>query len=65
MRTIRCGGPAALAAAIAGRVPAYGYHLDENRRGQFLVHVETALSDIATYLAKRECNGEGIRFQEP
>ena len=30
-RTNREGGPAALAAAIAGRVPAYGYHLDENR----------------------------------
>ena len=38
-RTNREGGPAALAAAIAGRVPAYGYHLDENRRGQFLIHV--------------------------
>lgn len=48
-RTNREGGPAALAAAIAGRVPAYGYHLDENRRGQFLIHVETALSDIAGY----------------
>ena len=48
-RTNREGGPAALAAAIAGRVPAYGYHLDENRRGQFLIHVETALADIADY----------------
>ena len=26
------GGPTALAAAITGRVPAYGYHLDENRK---------------------------------
>ena len=48
-RTNREGGPAALAAAIAGRVPAYGYHLDENRRGQFLIHVEASLSDIADY----------------
>ena len=48
-RTNREGGPAALAAAIAGRVPAYGYHLDENRRGQFLIHVRTELSDIADY----------------
>ena len=48
-RTNREGGPAALAAAIAGRVPAYGYHLDENRRGQFLIHVEAPLDDIADY----------------
>lgn len=48
-RTNREGGPAALAAAIAGRVPAYGYHLDENRRGQFLVHVNATLTDIADY----------------
>jgi predicted aconitase len=26
------GGPAALAAALTGRVPRYGYHLDEKRR---------------------------------
>jgi predicted aconitase len=48
-RTNREGGPAALAAAIAGRVPAYGYHLDENRKGQFLIHVDIPLTDIADY----------------
>lgn len=48
-RTNRQGGPAALAAAIAGRVPAYGYHLDENRKGQFLIHVDVPLHDIADY----------------
>jgi predicted aconitase len=32
------GGPAVLAAAITGRVPRYGYHLPERRRGT--VHVE-------------------------
>lgn len=31
-RTNREGGPSALAAALTGRTPAYGYHLDENRR---------------------------------
>ncbi len=30
-RTNREGGPSALAAALTGRTPAYGYHLDENR----------------------------------
>lgn len=27
------GGPSALAAALAGRAPRYGFHLDEHRRG--------------------------------
>lgn len=33
------GGPAALAAAITGRVPEYGFHLDECRRGTVLVEL--------------------------
>jgi predicted aconitase len=40
-RTNREGGPSAIAAAIAGRTPAYGYHLDENRCGQLKI-VNTA-----------------------
>jgi predicted aconitase len=48
-RTNREGGPAALAAAIAGRVPAYGYHLDENRRGQFLINVTADMKDVADF----------------
>jgi predicted aconitase len=39
-RTNREGGPTALAAAITGRVPKYGLHLDENRRGTHLIRVE-------------------------
>lgn len=31
-RSNREGGPSALAAALTGRTPAYGMHLDENRR---------------------------------
>jgi predicted aconitase len=31
-RTNREGGPSALAAALTGRTPCYGLHLDENRR---------------------------------
>ena len=38
-RTNREGGPSALASAITGKTPNYGYHLDENRRGQVLVKV--------------------------
>ena len=32
-RTNFQGGPSALAAALTGRVPRYGFHLDERRRG--------------------------------
>ena len=39
-RTNREGGPSALAAAITGRVPKYGFHLDENRKATYLVKVE-------------------------
>lgn len=39
-RTNREGGPSALAAAVTGRVPEYGYHLDRNRKGTHLIKVE-------------------------
>ncbi len=44
-RSNREGGPSALAAAITGRTPAYGYHLDENRRPAFTVEVQTRLTE--------------------
>ncbi|MDA8228320.1 MAG: aconitase X catalytic domain-containing protein [Desulfitobacterium hafniense] len=45
-RTNREGGPTGLAAALTGYVPEYGFHLDENRRGQVLVKVEEVPTDI-------------------
>ena len=42
-RTNREGGPGALSAAICGRTPKYGYHLDEERIPNLLVEVETPL----------------------
>ena len=39
-RSNREGGPSALASALTGRTPAYGYHLDENRRPDLGVVVE-------------------------
>ena len=33
------GGPSALAAALTGRTPRYGFHLDEHRRGTTLFEV--------------------------
>ena len=38
-RTNREGGPSALAAALTGKTPKYGYHLDGNRHGQVLFKI--------------------------
>lgn len=43
------GGPAAIAAALTGRVPAYGYHLDRQRRGTVLVEVNERLREWADW----------------
>lgn len=48
-RTNREGGPTALAAAVCGCVPAYGYHLDENRRATHLVEVDYDLKTERDY----------------
>jgi predicted aconitase len=48
-RTNREGGPSALAAALTGRVPEYGYHLDRNRHGNFGVVVNATLNHLHDY----------------
>ena len=42
-------GPAALAASLTGRTPAYGFHLDEYRRGSFIVELDAELKDLADW----------------
>ncbi|RPJ48907.1 MAG: DUF521 domain-containing protein [Betaproteobacteria bacterium] len=42
-------GPAALAAGLTGRVPAYGFHLDAHRRGSFQVNLKADLNDLADW----------------
>jgi predicted aconitase len=44
-RTNREGGPSALAAALTGRTPAYGLHLQENRRPQLEVELPSTLPE--------------------
>jgi predicted aconitase len=43
-KTNREGGPSALAAALVGKTPCYGYHLDENRRPTHLIVVDADLA---------------------
>ncbi|TBL79858.1 aconitase X [Paenibacillus thalictri] len=42
-------GPAAMSAALTGRVPAYGFHLDENRTANVIVNVDTPIHDVADW----------------
>ena len=42
-RTNREGGPSALAAALTGKTPNYGYHLEKNRHGQVLVKINAPI----------------------
>jgi predicted aconitase len=50
-RTNREGGPGALAAALIGKTPCYGFHLGKNRRPQVVLDVQIATRDwtVADY----------------
>jgi len=51
-------GPAALAAALTGRTPEYGFHLAEHRRGSFTVQLDAKLDDLADWGAVGKLVGE-------
>jgi predicted aconitase len=51
-------GPAALAAALTGRTPEYGFHLSEHRKGSFTVELKAALHDLADWGAVGKLVGE-------
>jgi predicted aconitase len=51
-------GPAALAAALTGRTPEYGFHLGQNRKGTFAVRLEAKLDDLADWGAVGRLVGE-------
>jgi predicted aconitase len=57
-RTNREGGPSALAAALTGRTPAYGYHLEENRRPDLAVEVQTSIQGTHLFGALGKLIGE-------
>ncbi len=60
-------GPAAFAAGITRRVPEYGFHLDEHRRGTFVVQLDADLDDLADWGAVSKIVGEAHQnyFQVP
>jgi predicted aconitase len=51
-------GPAALAAAVTGRTPEYGFHLDRHRKGTLVVRLEASLDDLADWGAVGKIVGE-------
>jgi predicted aconitase len=51
-------GPAALAAALTGRTPEYGFHLDHHRKGTFAVELKARLDDLADWGAVGKLVGE-------
>lgn len=59
-RTNREGGPSALAAALTGRTPAYGYHLDDARRPSLTVQVQARLDGPHHYGALGKVIGEQL-----
>jgi predicted aconitase len=52
------GGPSALAAALTGRTPRYGYHLDACRRGTRRFRLATAPHDLSEWGALGGIIGE-------
>ena len=64
-RTNREGGPSALAAALIGKTPRYGLHLDQNRKGNYLVKVLASLKSVAEYSALGALVGSNARMRVP
>lgn len=60
-RTNYESGAAGIAAALTGRTPEYGYHLDEARRANFRVRVTSELQDLADWGALGALVGERCR----
>ncbi len=59
-RSNREGGPSAIAAAVVGRTARYGYHLDENRRANWVVDARTPLKSVADFGALSYTVGKAV-----
>jgi len=67
-RTNREGGPSALASAICGVTPNYGFHLEENRKADFLIRLEFSPSSATDFgalgaLAGELSKGKNVAFE--
>ncbi|MDZ7850886.1 MAG: aconitase X catalytic domain-containing protein [Halodesulfurarchaeum sp.] len=64
-KTNREGGPSALAAAITGRTPKHGLHLDENREPTYLIEVDVPLETQADFAALGSWTGRIVEDGKP
>jgi predicted aconitase len=59
-RTNREGGPSALSAALVGKTPEYGFHLDENRQPEITVEVKTKVEGTYQFGALGKVLGDKL-----
>ena len=64
-RTNREGGPSALAAALCGRTPNYGLHVDENRIPNVLINVDVGLEWTSDFGALGYHVGKQVKNKIP
>ena len=57
-RTNREGGPSALSAALVGKTPEYGFHLDENRQPELTVDINTPIKGTFNFGALGKVLGD-------
>lgn len=64
-KTNREGGPSALASAILGKTPYYGYHLDENRTPTHVIEVDAKIGKMSDYGALGSIVGKIVKNGVP
>lgn len=64
-KTNREGGPSALAAAITGRTPKHGLHLEENREPTHIIEVNAELESISDFGALGSWVGREVEDGKP
>jgi len=64
-RTNREGGPSALAAAISGRTACYGFHLDINRKADFVFNVGCKVNGFSDLGALGNIIGKTVKNKVP
>ncbi|MHA2244833.1 MAG: aconitase X [Candidatus Hodarchaeales archaeon] len=59
-RTNREGGPSALSAALVGKTPRYGFHLDENRQPEIKVEIKARIEGTFQFGALGKVLGDRL-----
>ncbi len=65
LKTNREGGPSALAAALTGKTPEYGLHLEENRQAKVIVNVNARMENNTDFGALGYVIGKKIGKKIP